>query len=95
MPLFVLGAAFKSDENVNTSVLVSQHIPSVFSIFSVFKSKESFGDTCDAGRDSITLLLLLTNFVRWNPPHFEISINSFASVTAVSSVETDLSKSST
>ena len=98
IPLRVHGLSFNSILNLNASASIHQCTPSALSIgnLSMLKSKPLISFALSSGgTDLITSRLLLTNFVRLNPPFAHIPLTACMSSMASFSVGTDFSASST
>ena len=98
IPLRVHGLSFNSILNLNASDSIHQCTPNALSTgnLSILKSKPLISFTLSSdGTDTITSRLLLTNFVRLNPPFAHIPLTACTSSMASFSVGTDFSASST
>lgn len=97
IPLLVVGLSCTFMANLNVSVSVHHRIPRALSTgrLLLLKSKSltslvhSF-----SGNDNRTALLLLTHFIKWNPPLEHTEIRLWDSLIAASSDATDFKQSS-
>ena len=85
IPLFVAGLSFNDILNPNVSVLMFHTTPNALS-FCISPLSSSlmliFFLQCSSGIDFITSILLLTNFVKMNPPALQIFLILWIKFTA-------------
>ena len=98
IPLFITGLSFHYIFSLNVSVLMFHITPNALS-FSTFPLSSPlmlmFSIQCSSGIDFITSILLLTNFVKMNPPALQIFLILWIKSTASSIPLEDFSMSST